>query len=446
MSEIKTYRVLIFRPIAMLLFLLLFGGITGWTQKTKSKKKPGIVVGNWILKKRSQWTKTDSLEHLRDSLRLQEQWIKDSLELAKEWQKDSLRLQEEWIKDSLQSAREWQKDSLRLHEQWIKDSIYRDRFYENKFNPPDSLSFVDKAMSKIIADSTIIHPDSLAAVIKRRFKTPFQRTRAAFNWIARMVTYDHESFRNNSVLTMGNRDINALSTFLSKKGVCQNYANLFRYVLTKMDIENEVVSGYGKNYPYGIVQGNDTDHAWNVVKLGKEWRLFDVTWASDGNTEVDNYWFNTPPAQFIYNHFPSDTAWQLVGKKVSFQEFKNFPVVSSTFFKSHAAVTIPAKGFMSGQSAVLSLELKKGIRKYDLLFDLIPYQGNDWRKFSKEIIPEEMQTTVRKNTAKDYAVFDAVIPRKGTWWIRVSVVEKTGDKICPEIEFPNCLYFGVTYY
>jgi transglutaminase/protease-like cytokinesis protein 3 len=72
------------------------------------------------------------------------------------------------------------------------------------------------------------------------------------------------------------------------------------------------------------------NHSWNAVVVEGVFYLLDATWAA-GNADLSNphgqfvfnfsdYFFCTPPDQFIYTHFPFDLVtnqprpcWQLLG-------------------------------------------------------------------------------------------------------------------------------------
>jgi hypothetical protein len=92
------------------------------------------------------------------------------------------------------------------------------------------------------------------------------------------------------------------------------------------------VHGYAKGYNYreGVDPGG-TNHAWNAVRLDGEWHLFDATWGvgsvdgRDFHRRYKEFYFNTPPGQFVFSHYPTDPAFQLTAEPVSRELFFRLP-------------------------------------------------------------------------------------------------------------------------
>lgn len=68
--------------------------------------------------------------------------------------------------------------------------------------------------------------------------------------------------------------------------------------------------------------------------------LCDVTWAAgkvDDQSQFqkgfDDFWFCTPPDQFVYTHYPKDTSWQLLTPLWSKQHFDEVPLLRGEFFR-----------------------------------------------------------------------------------------------------------------
>ncbi len=62
--------------------------------------------------------------------------------------------------------------------------------------------------------------------------------------------------------------------------------------------------------------------------MGEEWHLLDPTWGggyvNEGGQYVrdfEDFYFLTPPEQFIYSHFPREPRWQLLAEPVSAETF-----------------------------------------------------------------------------------------------------------------------------
>jgi transglutaminase/protease-like cytokinesis protein 3 len=157
--------------------------------------------------------------------------------------------------------------------------------------------------------------ESLAAYLAQGTTSDLERARAAFRWITNSIAYDTDSFFSGRIPSQS--PASALST---RRGVCAGYAGLFAALARRMGLEVEVVSGYAKGWGYtpGAAPGK-TNHDWNAVRIDGQWRLLDCTWGagyvSDAKRfvkEFAEFYFLTPPEQFVTNHLPADPKWQLL--------------------------------------------------------------------------------------------------------------------------------------
>ena len=109
-------------------------------------------------------------------------------------------------------------------------------------------------------------------------------------------------------------------------------------------LEADKVTGYAKGYGYKGGKFKETNHAWNVIKVDDQWRLFDVTWASGSGTEKNGklvsqssfepFWFDVNPKAFIFTHLPDDSQWQLTGHAITLEIYEKLSYLSSTFFQT----------------------------------------------------------------------------------------------------------------
>lgn len=114
--------------------------------------------------------------------------------------------------------------------------------------------------------------------------TPLQQILTVHDYIAANYEYDTIVFtdeRDNAIRTL-DRMVE------EKKGVCQGYSYLFKYVLDKLNAE----------YDLGIecvtVPSNACNHMWNKVKLDGEWYNVDVTHDDpipDGSANINHSHF-----------------------------------------------------------------------------------------------------------------------------------------------------------
>ena len=163
-----------------------------------------------------------------------------------------------------------------------------------------------------------------------------EKVRAIYHWITTNIDYDIVAYRNRSESVTEPAKI--LET---RKCVCGGYANLFKKMAELAGMEAEFIPGYSKGYNYqmGKLFDEDNMHAWNAVRIDGQWRLLDATWGAgyiDDNQQfvrsVNDYYFLTPPEQFIQSHYPKDIPWQLLDRKVSRREFEESAFVKPAFF------------------------------------------------------------------------------------------------------------------
>lgn len=172
-----------------------------------------------------------------------------------------------------------------------------------------------------IPESSTSSTQGIADYINSKFSTPNDKSRAIFLWIAKNIDYD---IANRLTFRM---DIdpaeNVDKTLKSRKGVCINYAELFRDIANKVGIKSYVVPGYTK-------QSNIIDnfpHAWCAALIDSEWFLFDPTWGagiirdSKFIKQINIEYCKLKPEEIIDSHMPFDPLWQLLTHPITNQEF-----------------------------------------------------------------------------------------------------------------------------
>ncbi|TGL58689.1 hypothetical protein EHQ58_10250 [Leptospira ognonensis] len=179
------------------------------------------------------------------------------------------------------------------------------------------------------------HLDDLVIYLTEPFKNDRDKVRVIFRWTADRIAYDWKSY-----LSGKSKASDANSVLKTRLSVCEGYANLFTAMADKAGIESVVVSGFSKGLGYSPNQKFKVpDHAWNAVKLDGEWHLLDVTWASgviENNSfkkVYNEYYYLTPPEQFINDHLPADKKWQLLSRPISVNDFKSAVKKHSAFYE-----------------------------------------------------------------------------------------------------------------
>jgi peptidoglycan hydrolase-like protein with peptidoglycan-binding domain len=141
-----------------------------------------------------------------------------------------------------------------------------------------------------------------------------------------------------NTIEYGERARKLLNTINSSEGVCQDYAELFIALCELSSIENNYVTGDGKTSAQDI-GFYGSNHAWNVVKVNGYYQIYDLTWAAgtyDNRTNSFNknfnvQYFNANPEDFISNHFPDNSKWQLLDIPISKNDYINSPTFSPEF-------------------------------------------------------------------------------------------------------------------
>lgn len=190
---------------------------------------------------------------------------------------------------------------------------------------------------------------NLAKQLTAPFQTEADKAEAIFTWIAHHVRYDCTKFHNprrpeiratskaeleRKIKEQAEKEIEA--TAKSKKGVCEDYSQLFKSMCLAVGLEAEVVHGVARDFyrPYRSSQNNK--HAWNAVKIDGQWHLLDATWAAGyTDAEVKKFtrkvgtgFFKTTPAWFTQNHFPDDPKWQLMENPLDKNAFPKQPLIN----------------------------------------------------------------------------------------------------------------------
>ncbi|MDP9076619.1 MAG: hypothetical protein M3O71_04280 [Bacteroidota bacterium] len=144
-------------------------------------------------------------------------------------------------------------------------------------------------------------------------------------WIMQNIDYDVKAFLDGTYNNSGFQ-----STLHSRKGVCQDYSDLYKAMCDKVGITCYVVTGYAKGLGYKT--GNDfntSNHAWNIIVIDNNYYLMDLTWGSGNVTYSNNVlkYFRkadvnqlfAAPEKFIERHLPCNPQWQLLNYPVSMQ-------------------------------------------------------------------------------------------------------------------------------
>lgn len=176
---------------------------------------------------------------------------------------------------------------------------------------------------------------------------PTGKARAFYDWITGNILYDTAEWENIASGGDGYIHEHDPETVLDRgTTVCIGYAWLFNQMCEAEGIEATWLIGDVRGYRGTPDETLVTDirHAWNAVKLDDgQWHLLDATWGALQNGEEEsaatlaraNYYFDTPPAQFVYDHLPEEDGWQLLEEAVPPETaFSVLPNLKPTFFSN----------------------------------------------------------------------------------------------------------------
>ncbi|MFT4668238.1 MAG: hypothetical protein ACI9RM_002816 [Ulvibacter sp.] len=179
---------------------------------------------------------------------------------------------------------------------------------------------IDK--NSIHASDSLKKHSEIANYLIQNLQTEKEKARALYIWIAHNIEYDLELMDSLDSPNVKARTIE--ETLNKKKGVCQNYAELYLAMSNDVGLESYLISGYTKNYRNEIA---DDSHAWNAIKIDSSFYLLDITWAA-GFVRNDIYvhefrdeYFLVTPSEFIKTHMPFDPVWQFINNPINNNDF-----------------------------------------------------------------------------------------------------------------------------
>jgi transglutaminase/protease-like cytokinesis protein 3 len=179
----------------------------------------------------------------------------------------------------------------------------------------------------------------LADLLAQNAPTEADKARIIYAWITQHISYDvaafHDALDNNHY-----PDVNPATVLRDRTTICSGYSNLYQALADAMNLEAATVIGYAKGAtPANDLRFQDTNHAWNSVRIDGAWYLLDATFGA-GSVQNDQfafeynpYYFATSPQQFLNNHYPEDRGWQLLAQASTRAEFDNLPNISSRFYR-----------------------------------------------------------------------------------------------------------------
>lgn len=231
----------------------------------------------------------------------------------------------------------------------------------------------------------IANADTLAKQLIALGKTDREKVRAIFRWITEHIDYNvmplgqrknvarqfYKEPEDSSVALPPLNERIAAKVLNTGVAFCEGYSRLFKTLCDHAGIKAEVIYGYARtnnNRRFAV------NHAWNSVYIDSSWYLLDVTWASGvvsyGNEYIRQYndfYFLTPPSDFIRDHYPEDLKWTLLNDPPVYREYGQSPFRYSGYIKTGVSNYFPAKGVIDvavGDTVLIELTARKEISNF----------------------------------------------------------------------------------
>lgn len=264
-----------------------------------------------------------------------------------------------------------------------------------------------KALS--IPDSMTKTTDGIARYMNNTFSNDKDKVRGIFIWVATNIAYDLPNMFAINFYESTADKIN--KPLMTRKGICENYANLFNDICAKAGIQSFVIEGFTK-------QNGFTDyipHAWCAALVDNNWYLFDPTWGSgyvNGGKfykKINNFYFKAAPASLIKSHMPFDYLWQFLEYPVTSQEFYEGKVQvnkSKAYFNYRDSIAAYEKISKTDQLMAAARRIEVNGVKNSMSFDRLAHikveLENDRREKENERVNK--MVSLYNSAANDYNI------------------------------------------
>lgn len=256
--------------------------------------------------------------------------------------------------------------------------------------------------------------DTLAAYLIKPAQNDLEKVRAIFRWVAENIVYDTEGYFRGSAAGQTLEE-----SLKNKTAICEGYSGLLESLLKAAGSEVVKIDGYGKGYNYlaGTSFSGPPNHAWNAVKIDKNWYLLDSTWGAgyvDENQrfvkKFEEHFFLTSAEDFIYDHWPFESGWQLLKNPLTKTEFENLIYLRPAFFNYRLKL-------LGASGALVSANERTAIKiaaPEDILFTA--HLEENGRKLKGQFIFIQKD----KNESEILAAF----PHSGSYYLRIFAKRK----------------------
>jgi hypothetical protein len=175
------------------------------------------------------------------------------------------------------------------------------------------------------------------------FPSDLLKARSIYTYLATHIIYDYESYNNGWHLNGrlddrnsrdGSEPVKLRAILIRKQGICSDFAQVFQEMCQYAGVQVGELYGLAKGSEWqdNLIYMQSSNHAWNYVVVNKsDTLLLDVCWAAC--TQRLDFYFASNPAHFIYSHLPEDTAFQLLHRPITKEEFIRLPLGSAYYFE-----------------------------------------------------------------------------------------------------------------
>ena len=239
-------------------------------------------------------------------------------------------------------------------------------------------------------DSIVLHKIYRAQTIKtiseeigEDFQDQNNLIRALYIFLASKMTYDlnfgNESFRIR-FLAKNKEELNRITdselerALRLRKGVCWEYAHLFKKLCYYQGIASEVIPGM-RRVENELPLKPNYNHVYNVVELYGEKKFIDCTFPTPTvyNKSAYDMYYLIEPEEFIYLCYPEDTRKQFLDKPLTYFQFRNLPLATDDKVALKIKNVYPRAGNLKARQSLktsLSLELGR-LNVLDEVFVLV---------------------------------------------------------------------------
>jgi hypothetical protein len=248
---------------------------------------------------------------------------------------------------------------------------------------------------KPIDPAEVTDPATLSRLLTASCTTEKEKVKIIFRWIADNISYyrvtpktakrrslrihEEEEVADTAALKPLTERI-AIRVLQDRKAYCEGYARLFKSLCDHAAIRAEIVTGYARADMNRTEEKFRSNHSWNAVYIDSAWYLLDVTWASGyitSSTEefvkrYDEYYFLTPPEDFIRHHYPDDLRWTLLPDPPPLYEFRHTPFRQRSYGKYDITGYYPARGIIEakpGDTIHFEIETRNAYRNMSIAPD-----------------------------------------------------------------------------